>query len=123
VDVERLRALGNADELARRFFAPAEVAALAALPEAERLPGFYRLWTCKEAVLKATGEGITRGLAGVEVNCDPAASLRAVGGDRAAAAAWSLREFEPTPLHLGAVVAHQAGASFVFRTFDDTAPA
>lgn len=45
--------------LARRRFAAAEAAALAALPEGPRRDAeFNALWTLKEAALKATGRGI-----------------------------------------------------------------
>lgn len=57
VDVEQVRPL-DALGIARRMFAPAEHAALLALPEAGRLAAFLRYWTCKEAVVKAIGEGL-----------------------------------------------------------------
>jgi len=62
VDIERVRPRPRALELATRFFAPDETATLAALPEARRLNGFLRLWTAKEAVLKANGSGLSYGL-------------------------------------------------------------
>jgi len=51
--------LGVAD----RYFRPEEVAWLAGLPAVERPRGFMRLWTLKEAFIKATGEGLSRDLA------------------------------------------------------------
>lgn len=62
VDVERARDDVNALDLARRYFAPAEADALEALPAPERPRAFLRLWTRKEAVLKASGRGIGGGL-------------------------------------------------------------
>ena len=50
-------------KVADRYFTPQEVAWLAALPEAERPRGFLRLWTLKEAFIKATGKGLTQDLA------------------------------------------------------------
>ncbi|MCS7306282.1 MAG: 4'-phosphopantetheinyl transferase superfamily protein [Thermoguttaceae bacterium] len=48
--------------LARRFFHPTETALLESLPP-EQLPlAFYRLWTLKEAYLKAVGAGLTASL-------------------------------------------------------------
>lgn len=44
--------------LAERFFTAAENRWLVALPERERIGGFYRLWTRKEAYGKYTGQGI-----------------------------------------------------------------
>ncbi len=49
-------------ELADRYFRPEEVKWLAGLPVDERPRGFLRLWTLKEALIKATGEGLSRDL-------------------------------------------------------------
>ncbi|MCO5170368.1 MAG: 4'-phosphopantetheinyl transferase superfamily protein [Planctomycetes bacterium] len=62
VDVERRRGDVEALDLARRYFAPAEAARLAALPAGERAGAFLRLWTRKEALLKAAGQGLGGGL-------------------------------------------------------------
>ncbi|MEJ2345906.1 MAG: 4'-phosphopantetheinyl transferase superfamily protein [Gammaproteobacteria bacterium] len=61
VDVEMVRQEVPAARLARRFFEPGEADALETLPPAEQLPAFFRAWTRKEALLKATGEGIVSG--------------------------------------------------------------
>jgi 4'-phosphopantetheinyl transferase len=62
IDLERFRPRAHAMQLAQRFFHPEEVAALAALQAQEQELAFLRLWTGKEAVLKATGQGIAFGL-------------------------------------------------------------
>ena len=49
--------------VADRFFTPAEIAWLRSLAEDARRDGFLRLWTLKEAFLKATGKGLTQNLA------------------------------------------------------------
>lgn len=67
VDVAALRPVPEAALIARRLFSPAEAAALAALPDTARLAGFYRLWTCKEAVVKALGGGLSIPLDAFEV--------------------------------------------------------
>ena len=48
--------------LAQRFYAPDEYQWLLALPSREQASAFYRLWSRKEAVLKAQGAGIAAGL-------------------------------------------------------------
>jgi 4'-phosphopantetheinyl transferase len=50
-------------EVADRFFCPEEVDWLNTLPETNRPAGFLRLWTLKEAFIKATGQGLARDLA------------------------------------------------------------
>ena len=60
VDIEALQPI-DAQSLARVHFTPSEAALLADLTDP--LPAFYRLWTRKEAVLKAHGLGIGHSLA------------------------------------------------------------
>lgn len=59
VDVERLRAIEDAEELARHYFARREVSELISLHGAERDHGFLRIWTRKEALLKCAGRGLS----------------------------------------------------------------
>jgi 4'-phosphopantetheinyl transferase len=66
-DVERVRCGYDGEEIAGRFFAPGEVASLAALPEGIRSEAFFRCWTAKEAYLKGRGEGLGYPLEAFEV--------------------------------------------------------
>ena len=59
VDVEALRSSPDHLLLARRFFAPAELAALEALPPQRQPDAFFRFWTLKEAFVKAQGKGLS----------------------------------------------------------------
>ncbi len=68
VDVEGLRSLPNPDRLARRICTDRELEQLAALPETEADAALLRLWTCKEAALKAVGLGLPGGLRNVEID-------------------------------------------------------
>lgn len=52
------------ESLAASYFDAAETRALRAVPPAQRLADFYRLWTLKEAGLKALGRGLSAGLSG-----------------------------------------------------------
>jgi 4'-phosphopantetheinyl transferase len=67
VDVEAVRAVSHADHIARRYFHPHETHALTTATASERDELFMRCWTCKEAVLKAIGIGVTGSLASFEV--------------------------------------------------------
>ena len=62
VDIEVMRKAGDELDLARSFFSDAEYRALKRLKNGERLHAFYKIWTCKEAVLKAFGTGISEHL-------------------------------------------------------------
>ena len=62
VDIEFMRAAGGELDLARSFFSAAEYRSLEGLANGMLLSSFYKIWTCKEAVLKAHGAGITEHL-------------------------------------------------------------
>lgn len=57
IDIEKIE-VDNKLDLAQRFFSLQEVAALLALPHPERTPAFYRIWSRKEALIKAVGKGL-----------------------------------------------------------------
>ncbi len=59
VDVEEVGRLAADVEVARRYFAPAEIAALERLPEQRRQEVFFQFWTLKEAYIKARGMGLS----------------------------------------------------------------
>ncbi len=69
VDIERERDL-EALDLARRFFSTAEQSALTSMPPDARLGAFFRCWTRKESFIKASGEGLSRSLAGFDMSPD-----------------------------------------------------
>lgn len=58
-------------DVARHAFAPEEVARLDAVPATHRVETFLRLWTLKEAFIKATGEGLARPLHAFSFTLDP----------------------------------------------------
>jgi 4'-phosphopantetheinyl transferase len=105
VDVEQLRHFPDEMGLAERYFAPSESAALRAYSPQQRLEAFFRLWTRKEAYLKAHGFGISYGLERVEVNHElgEPARVLSIDGDAIAAARWSLHTLAPAPGYVGAL--------------------
>ena len=109
--MELVRPFPGAEGVAERFFAPAEHAALLALPATERRQGFFNAWTRKEAYLKATGEGLQREPAEVEVALAPGETAQSyrLGGDAGAAERWSLVDLRPAPDYAGALVAAGQG--------------
>jgi 4'-phosphopantetheinyl transferase len=62
VDIEVMREAGGELELAQAFFSDKEYRALEALDQEALLSSFYKIWTCKEALLKACGKGIAETL-------------------------------------------------------------
>jgi len=67
VDIEHIKQNFNFNEIIRSYFSSKERKLITDSPE---LPiQFFRLWTRKESLLKATGEGISDALSQIEV-CD-----------------------------------------------------
>lgn len=111
VDVEEVRALDDADCLARQCFAPGEQQELARLMPASRLQAFFNCWTRKEAYIKALGEGLSCPLESFEVTLAPGdrAGLRSIDGAEIQAARWWMHAFVPAPGFVGAVVVRGFG--------------
>ena len=59
IDIERMRHIPDAVELATEFFSQREVAAIRSCPESSRSRAFLAMWTRKEAVVKAIGTGLS----------------------------------------------------------------
>jgi len=105
IDVESIRPLKEMGDLVARFFSQRENELFQKLPPDRKPTAFFNLWTRKEALLKATGEGITRALNLVEVSFlpDEPACVLAISGDSEKAASWSLHALSPAPGFVGAV--------------------
>jgi 4'-phosphopantetheinyl transferase len=65
VDVEAIKTTRDLNGIAESYYHPLEFAKLKTLAGAEHTHYFYRLWTLKEAFLKAIGAGISAGLENV----------------------------------------------------------
>ena len=98
VDLEYIRTMSDLEGLAKRFFSAREYEYLRLLSPAQQQQIFFRYWTCKEAYLKATGDGLVQ-LEEIEIDLTPnQPSQLLVSGD------WSLRELIPADNFAAAVV-------------------
>jgi len=94
VDIEKIRGDVDTASLAERFFSLRERAGLQALPDRLRVPGFFACWTRKEAVLKATGDGLSFPLADFSVTTHPDLDpeLEEINGNTEAGKLWFLAD-------------------------------
>jgi 4'-phosphopantetheinyl transferase len=76
VDVERADRDVAAERLARRVLTVDERADLEAHAPADRSRRFLRYWTCKEAMSKATGDGLSAPFRRIDVGLSPGLALR-----------------------------------------------
>lgn len=104
VDVERAGRVPDA--VAERFFHPDELAQIARLSsEKEKTAARSRIFSAKEAVLKATGEGLAGGMESFAVRLDGEAAAATVGGKK-----WAVRFYPLRSCVLA--LALPAGAAF-----------
>ncbi len=112
VDIEQIRPLDDAEQIAERFFSAREVAVFTAVPDTQKPQAFFNCWTRKEAFIKVIGEGLSCPLDSFDVTLlpnEPARLLR-VKGSETAAARWTMHNLEAAVGYAGAVIVEgQAG--------------
>ena len=97
---------GRADDaLARALLAPGEIVGLNALAPGDRVAGFHRCWTRKEAYVKARGEGLALPLDAFEVSLAAERWTRLVrcALEPDAASRWRFLLLEPFAGHVASV--------------------
>lgn len=103
IDLEQIRPVPNAAGLVDRFFGPEERDQFVALPDELKLEGFFRGWTCKEALLKAVGTGI-QNVDKCVVDLDVRREPDVVRFDHPAELGnWRLTTWVPTPGYVAAL--------------------
>jgi 4'-phosphopantetheinyl transferase len=123
VDVENIATRAAALDIAERFFAPEEVAALTAVPPHQQHNRFFEYWTLKEAYVKARGMGFSLPLDQFSFhypdNRAVAISIRPELTDDPAR--WQFWQIQPTPQYLVAVCAERSAvqpARLIVRVAD-----
>lgn len=113
VDIEELRPISHASEIANRFFAPEESADFRRLtrntdPENERQI-FFACWTRKEAYVKAIGTGLDLPLDRFRVSLDPHQPPALLRIDDDDPNCWCLHSIASIPGFIAAVACRCAG--------------
>jgi 4'-phosphopantetheinyl transferase len=91
VDIEHLERGGSLIDIARHAFAPSEHAYLTSLTPDRQRDAFFRIWTLKEAYIKATGQGLSLGLDTFSFHFNEGDKPVLSGG----VGDWSFFEFQP----------------------------
>lgn len=113
VDIEQIRSIEDAEQIAKRFFSPQEYAVLRDLAPSQKQAAFFNCWTRKEAYVKAVGDGLSLPLDGFDVSLSPGepARLLSIKGDPQSAAHWFLQDLNPVPGYVGAIAVEGFGFS------------
>jgi 4'-phosphopantetheinyl transferase len=103
IDIERIREIPDWADIAGSCFPPGEQIRLRRLPAERRMRGFLEAWTRQEALLKASGEGLT--------GENP--------GSVARRAEYSLHPLAPAPGYLATLASSFEPLRVVFLTWSD----
>ena len=121
VDVETVRVMRDAGEIAARFFSRTEYAAYCALAPDDKPLGFLTCWTRKEAFVKALGDGLYQPLNSFDTSGSrplfeaQARNLR-TGNATSNTRDWALHSFSPGPGLIAAVAVKKRAEALVERS-------
>lgn len=110
VDLEYLRPVSDWRNVAKRFFSPNEYRQFMRVPANQRERAFYCCWTRKEAVIKATGEGLSARLDSFDVSFAPGEPTEVIKSHLPgpAASRWQLTHLNVADGFVGAVALQSA---------------
>ncbi len=105
VDVERLRDRVPFQKLAARFFAPEEAESLNQLSGPDLRLRFFRIWTAKEAYIKAIGMGLRIPLDqfAFQIGGAPDIALTQTDHDPTQLTRWRFFQFQPDDLSIATI--------------------
>ncbi len=106
VDIEAINTTTSMDLVSRRTFSETENETLFGLPDTLQREQFFQYWTCKEAVVKCTGDGIHSGMNQFTVVFPNSggALLREAHGRQEKTRNFSITPLDLGPTHKGALV-------------------
>jgi 4'-phosphopantetheinyl transferase len=118
-DVEDTLRPGQTVEIANSYFAPAEAAALRALPLERQRERFFELWTLKESYIKARGMGLSLPLEQFAFELQPGQPPRVVFDPRLQdePEAWQFFQLQLSARHKGALAVRRAGSQSLVKYF------
>lgn len=118
VDIESCKPRASLAGLVDKCFAEEEIAYWQKLPEAQKIPEFYRFWTRKEAFVKATGRGIGLGLSRCVINPENQAEFLRVPADYGQGSMWHAQDIALGQGICSALVTDKAIVSVKFMDFE-----
>jgi 4'-phosphopantetheinyl transferase len=112
VDIEDLERPGRLLDIAHAYFAPDELLVLRSAPPAEQRRVFLRLWTLKEAYIKAHGDGLSLPLDRFAFSLSPPVIAFAPGFPDDPAV-WQFSTVIPTVRHILSVAVRHGGTNTI----------
>jgi len=119
IDLEHVHPMADMDDFARQFFSLRENVLINSLAGKQKEEAFFKIWTCKEAFLKANGSGITVPIDQVETTLESDGSVRltSISEREEQAELWRLESFTPISGYQAALAVKGNGGQISFRNF------
>lgn len=122
VDIECWRTLDNLEALVQRNFSDDEKKCWLELPDVQREAVFFRLWTCKEAFIKATGRGLGMGVSRCGFELEPPHEIKLCPAEYGEASAWRCRPLEVGDRVSGSIIVKTKSFELSTYSFDPEKP-
>lgn len=105
VDIEHIHDISEIEQIVERFFSLNEYEVLRSLPDSQKKEAFFNGWTCKEAFVKALGDGLSLPLDKFDVALVPGepAELIRIESDSREALKWSIQKLKSASDYSGAL--------------------
>ncbi len=117
IDVENFSEISDVIDIAEQFFSTSEVEILRNATPDQQSSAFIRLWTLKEAFVKATGEGLHRAFDSFSFTLDPV-SIAFDPDSADEPSHWTFVEHRPTlESQLAVAIRHPAGWPVSFTVY------
>lgn len=113
IDIEKVQATFN-QAVAERFFSKQEYTYLIQQPENEQLATFYRIWSRKEAIIKAVGKGLSIPLSSFSVAVTAVSETISLEGET-----WSVTPLFIHPDYQSALASNQLIKKISFWRFNE----
>ncbi|HEX9349514.1 MAG TPA: 4'-phosphopantetheinyl transferase superfamily protein [Gemmatimonadales bacterium] len=111
IDVEAVREISDADDIAACYFSRHENATYRSLEPGDRPLGFFNCWTRKEAFVKASGDGLSMPLDRFDVTLAPGEPAKVLRVENAPgdSSGWRLDSFCPAAGYVAAFASQDRG--------------
>ena len=116
IDLERIREDVAIEQISSRFFSEAEIVSMQQLTESKRNELFFQYWTRKEALIKATGVGLSVPIETFDVSGVNGSILSPIPlpGDHGEKPQWYLQDLLPGPGYTAAIVVEGGDYGFSY---------
>jgi 4'-phosphopantetheinyl transferase len=95
IDIECKSLKVATDDISHRFFSALEYRSYKKVPKSQKINSFYKIWTQKEAYIKAVGKGLYLDLQNFDVEANPKkeSKILSINKDSDQAKSWNLYSF------------------------------